>query len=249
MTLQLTVSPDFSPEHVAGWYVFNTWLQRRLGVRVHLELHDDFQQQHRAIEEDRVDLIFANPYDASMLVRQRGFQAIAAPGGEPDEVVVAVAANSEVHRVTDLPQGLRVAQTRDPDVRLIGMMLMEPADLAADRVQPVVVSSYVLVAKHLLLGRADVGLFLKKAYDSLSGPTQRQLRPIVTSEISVMRHLLLAGPRFAPHAEALRDLLLTMHEPGQDGGRVLEALALPGWHAQAPDDIDLMIDLMDALTR
>ena len=63
MTLELTVSPDFSPEHIAGWYVFNTWLQRKLGVRIHLELYEDFSAQRQAIAADKVDLIYANPYD------------------------------------------------------------------------------------------------------------------------------------------------------------------------------------------
>ena len=44
MTLQLTVSPDFSPDHIAGWYVFNTWLQRRLGARVHMDMHVFFRE-------------------------------------------------------------------------------------------------------------------------------------------------------------------------------------------------------------
>ena len=82
MTLQLTVSPDFSPDHIAGWYVFNTWLQRKLGVRIHLELYDDFDSQRQAIAANKVDLIYANPYDAAMLVREKGFVAIAACGDD-----------------------------------------------------------------------------------------------------------------------------------------------------------------------
>lgn len=92
--LELTVSPDFSPEHIAGWYVFNTWLQRRLGERIHLELYEDFAAQRQAIAADKVDLIYANPYDAAMLVREKGFVAIAAPRDCPDEVVIAVPADS-----------------------------------------------------------------------------------------------------------------------------------------------------------
>ena len=57
--LELTVSPDFSPEHIAGWYVFNTWLQRRLGERIHLELYEDFAAQRQAIAAERADASFA----------------------------------------------------------------------------------------------------------------------------------------------------------------------------------------------
>lgn len=247
MTLQLTVSPDFSPEHIAGWYVFNTWVQRKLGTRCHLELYDDFGAQHAAIAADRVDLIYANPYDASMLVRERGFVPIAAPIGSSDEALIAVSAESTVQAVEELRPGLRVAQTRDPDVNLIGMIMIEPADLTPDQVVIVPASSYVLVAKQLVLGRADAGFFLKQAFDDLSASTRDRLRVLVTSQISVVRHVLLAGPRFQEHADTLRRELLAMHQPGSDGLTVLEALGLPGWESQDHEETEFMIDLMDAL--
>ncbi len=109
MTLQLTVSPDFSPDFIAGWYVFNTWLQRRLGTRIHLELYDDFVTQRQAIAEDRVDVIYANPHDAAMLVREKGYTALAAPRNKPDEVVVAVHADAAAQHVEDLKPGLKIA--------------------------------------------------------------------------------------------------------------------------------------------
>jgi phosphonate transport system substrate-binding protein len=247
--LQLTVSPDFSPDHIAGWYVFNTWLQRQLGVRIHLELYDDFEAQRRAIAADRVDLIYANPYDASMLVRDKGFVAVAAPSGRPDEAVIAVPADSPVQHVEDLRPGTRVALTRDPDVNLIGMIMLEPADLKAADVVTNTVNSYVLVAKHLMLGRADCGFFLKEAFDDLSAPVRRQLRPLVTSQISVVRHVLLAGPRFASRVPQLVELLVGLDPAQSDGRRLLEALAMPGWERQDHEDTEFMIDLMDALMR
>ena len=42
MSYMFTVSPDFSPDRLSGWYIFNTWMQRQLGVDIHLELYDDF---------------------------------------------------------------------------------------------------------------------------------------------------------------------------------------------------------------
>ena len=102
MTCQMTVSPDFSPEHIAGWYVFNTWLQRTLGTRCHLELYDDFASQRAAIQADRIDLIYANPFDAAMLVREKGFSPIAAPVGSSDEVLVAVSRESSIRHIEDL---------------------------------------------------------------------------------------------------------------------------------------------------
>jgi phosphonate transport system substrate-binding protein len=246
MTLQLTVSPDFSPDHIAGWYVFNTWLQRRLGTRIHLELYDDFIAQRQAIAEDRVDLIYANPHDAAMLVREKGYTALVAPRDKPDEVVLAVLADAAVQRVEDLQPDLKIAVTRDPDVNLIGMILLEPADLDRDNTVTTQLSSYVLVAKQLLTGRADCGFFLKDAYDDLSAPIRRQLRMLVTSQISVIHHVMLASPRCVELHAPLRELLLTMDREA-DTRRVLEGLGLTGWEDQDPESTEFMIDLMDTL--
>jgi phosphonate transport system substrate-binding protein len=60
MPYNFTVSPDFGPDHLAGWYVFNTWVQRILGEAVHLEIYRDFASQRRAIDAGDVDLIL-NP--------------------------------------------------------------------------------------------------------------------------------------------------------------------------------------------
>lgn len=246
MTLELTVSPDFSPDHIAGWYVFNTWLQRQLGERIHLELYDDFDSQRRAIAADKVDLIYANPFDAAMLVREKGFTALAAPINRPDEAVIAVHVDSPVNTVEDLKPGARLAVTSDPDVNLIGMIMLESADLGRDTTVINQVDSYVLVAKHLLTGKADAGFFLKDAFDDLSKVIRKQLKPLVTSQISDVRHTLLVGPRCAHLQDKLGQLLVAM--AGGDGRSVLESLGLEGWEALDHEATEFMIDLMDTLT-
>ena len=247
MTFNLTVSPDFSTDHIAGWYIFNTWLQRKLGCRVHLELYDNFAAQRQAIADDKVDLIFANPYDAAMLVRERGFSAIATPQGKKDEVVIAAAIESQYQCVEDLKPGAIIAVTQDPDVNLIGAIMLEPADLNRENIVFKQASTYVLVAKHLLQRNADAGFFLKEAYADLSQVIQKGLRILVTSQISVVRHVMLVGPKFSEHKDVFQELLLNMQSDLPQGPRVLEAMGLPGWERQTIEDTEFMIDLMDTL--
>ncbi len=73
MSFMFTVSPDFTPDHLSGWYIFNTWLQRQSDIAIHLEMYNDFHSQREAIQNDSIDLIYANPFDAAMLVREKGF--------------------------------------------------------------------------------------------------------------------------------------------------------------------------------
>ena len=162
-------------------------------------------------------------------------------------MVIAVQADSPVQSVEDLQPGLRLAVTRDPDVNLIGMILLESADLSRENTVTQQVSTYVVLARTLLQGKADCGFFLKEAFDDLSAPIRRQLRPVMTSQISLVHHVLLVGPRCAELRDALQALVLGMSDPGSDGRATLQALGLSGWDRQDQEDTEFMIDLMDTL--
>lgn len=246
MTYKFTVSPDFTPDHLSGWYIFNTWLQKQTETAIHLEMYDDFHSQREAIAKDQIDLIYANPYDASMLVREKGFVALVKPQGKSDEAIIAVNVNSTVHCVTDLKPGTKVAYTDDPDVRLVGMIMLEPGDLSINTIQSKLYDTYVLVAKHVLQDEADVGIFLAEAYDGLSGMIKKRLRVLVRSQIGVIHHALLIGPGLQSHKETFERCLLQMLEDPKGKG-VLESLGFKGWEKVEDEEMEFMIDLMDTL--
>ncbi len=246
MSIVMSVSPDFSPDHIAGWYIFNTYLQRQLEIPIHLELYNNFDEQRQAIANDEIDLIFANPYDASMLVRDKGFMAIAAPEDSADEAIIATRADSDIKQIEDLKEGTRIAHTDDPDVNMMGMIMLEPADLNKDNTTSTTVDSYPLVAKQLLQGNADVGFFLDEAFDNLSGLIKDQMQLLIRSQIFVIRHVLLAGPKLADKHQNLRDVLQNMQND-EKGPGVLKALGFSNWDMQEHEDTEFMIDLMDTL--
>lgn len=246
MSLNLTVSPDFSPEKISGWYIFNTWLQRKTGLGIHLELYEGFAQQRQAIADDRVDLIYANPFDATMLVREKRFVALAQPAGHPDEAVVAVGAASPVRQVEDLRPGIRVVSTADPDVNMMGMIMLEPADITLDNVRCDTLGTYPLVAKQLMNGSADVGIFPARAFDGFSSLVRGSLRPLVRSQISVVRHMLLAGPKAVADLPVLREVILGMAADDK-GLAILKELGFSHWEASSQEDVEFMIDLVDTL--
>jgi len=246
MTYQMAISPDFPPQQIAGWYIFNTWLQNQLGVGIHLELYPDFPSQREAILNDKVDLVYANPYDAAMLIREKGFQVLARPQGKRDEAIIATHANAPFETVEDLQPGIRLAATIDPAVYLLGMMMLEPAELDESNVQVKRVESYPVAAKLLLQGEAEIAFFLKEAYEELSGLTRQQLKVLVDSQIGDLFHAFLVGPRLASQADAIREALLGMSASPKGRG-VLETLGFPGWESVTLDDAEFMINLVEAL--
>lgn len=246
MTYVMTVSPDFSPAQIAEWYIFNTWLQKKLDLHIHLELFDSFDAQRKAIAEDKIDLIFANPFDASMLVREKGFIAIAKPNDKADEAIIAVAADSGAEDVTDLEPGIKIAKTDDPDVNMIGMIMLEPADLNAENTSSMVLDSYAIAARQVVTGKADVGFFLAEAYDSFSELVKSQLSILVRSQISVISHAFMVSPRAQEHVKVLQDALLSMADDPKTRD-VLAGMGFSGFQKQSYEDTEFMIDLMDTL--
>lgn len=246
MSFMFTVSPDFSPDHISGWYIFNTWLQKQTGEGIHLEMYDNFDNQRQAIKNDQIDLIYANPYDAAMLVREKGFQPLVKAQGVSDEAIIAVNADNKVEDVAHLSSGVKVAFTDDPDVKMMGMIMLEPGDLDASNITPIISDSYIVVAKHLLKGEADVGIFLAEAYDDLSSVIKKQLRILVHSQISVIHHSLMIGPKLLHRKGEILETLVNMS--GDEKGKgVLQSLGFEAWNKVEDEEMEFMIDLMDTL--
>jgi phosphonate transport system substrate-binding protein len=247
MSFLFTVSPDFTPDHLSGWYIFNTWLQKQIGVPIHLEMYNDFNAQREAIRQDKIDLIYANPYDAAMLVREKGFQPLVKPAGVSDEAIIAVGAANPVDDVADLTPGAKLAFTDDPDVKMMGMIMLEPGDLDVRNLQSLPCDTYVQVTKRLVRGEADIGIFLAEAFDGLSEMIKKQLKILVRSQISVIHHSLMIGPGLVDKREQFQQCLLGM--TGDEKGRgVLESLGFEAWEKVDDEEMEFMIDLMNTLT-
>ncbi len=244
----MSVSPDIGPDQLAGWFIFNTWMQRQWGRTVHLELYSSFQAQRDAIRRDEINLIYANPFDAAMLVREKGFTALAAPLGKSDEVVIAVNADSPIQRVEDLPVHCRVALTDAPDVNTISSIMLEPANISPQTQQRTVADTYVVVAKLLLQEKVDVGFFLADAYDNLSRIVRSRLRVLLRSQIHDIRHVLLAEPGLETQHERLKEMLSGMHADAK-GKDALQNLGFTDWEMLQQEDTEFMIDLMDTLVN
>ena len=246
MTYNLTVSPDFKPDLISGWFIFNTWLQKQLSQSVHLELYQSFAEQDKALQDKKVDLIYANPYDISRLVRDEGFVPVAKPKAKPDEAVVATRADGSIDCLEDVPANLRIAQTNAPDVNTIGMILLEPADLLMDDIDIKQYANYTTVAKSLINDDADVGFFLAEAFNEFSGLVKKKLKPIISSNIYLIHHALLVGPELLNYEADLRGILCDMHLDDK-GKKILADLEISQFEPMDTEEAEFMIDLMDTL--
>lgn len=247
MTLNFLIAPDFSPERFAGWHMLNTLLQRRSGVKLHLLTPASPAEQVELLAAGNVDLVYANPFDAVDMIRHQGYVPFARPAGKSDEMVIATAAGSALQRLEDIRPGSRIALTDNKDVKLIGLRLLEPADLTEALIEWVPVENFQATARLILKGEVQAGFFLAEAYASLTRMTRNQLRVLVESRISDISHVVLAHPRMAGDLPRVSQALLGIGSEPADRD-VLDALGLPkGFEPMSQEDAEFMIDLMDTL--
>jgi phosphonate transport system substrate-binding protein len=181
-----------------------------------------------------------------MLVREKGFLPLVKAKDVSDEAIIAVSADNAVEDVAHLSSGIKVAVTEDPDVHMIGMIMLEAGDLDASNIQTRFYNNHVLIAKNLIQGEADVGIFLAQAFDDLSNLTKKQLKILVRSQISVIYHSLMIGPKLANRRSEIQDLLLNMNDD-EKGKNVLNSLGFEAWDNVEGEEMEFMIDLMDTL--
>lgn len=249
MTFDFMVAPDFPPDRFSGWYMFNTWLQRRSGIGIHLQMPADRAEQSALLATRTPDLIYANPFDAADLVRNRGYRAFARPVGQSDEMLIACAADARFECVEDLPAGACIALTANTDVKLIGLRLLEPADLTEADLSWQVADSYQAVARQVMGGQAQAGFFLAEAFHAFSRMTRARMKVLVESQLRDITHVVLSHPRIDADLPALRAAVLAIGT-GPDAGEaeVLSALGFAeGFAPMQAEEVEFMIDLMDTL--
>ena len=247
MSYMFTVSPDFTPEHLSGWYIFNTWLQKKIDTHIHINMVNDFSELSKAIDADSIDLIYANPCDIAKLVREKSFTPIAKPVGSHDETVIITNCDNPVTAIEALESGLKIAMTDVPDVNTIGMIMLEPADITLSDVEVIQCSNYITVVKKVINGEADIGFLLADAYGEFSNLVKSKIQPIITSKIHVLHHALLAGPNFADKQSLLQETILAMHND-KSGVGILKSLELEKWDLMDHNEAEFLIDLIDTLS-
>lgn len=247
MSLNFLIAPDFAPERFAGWHMLNTVLQKRSGESLHLLTPASVAEQAELIAKGDVAAVYANPFDAASMIRDAGYVAVARPLGKSDEMVMATRADSPLDSIDGLKPGCKIALTDNKDVKLIGLRLLEAADLTEADVQWQLVESYQAAARMTIKGEVDIGFFLAEAYNSLSRLTKTQLKPLMESKLADITHVLLIHPRIGASLDKLRDALLGLAGTA-DGQPALDELGIEqGFEAMSVEDGEFMIDLMDTL--
>ncbi|WP_182405102.1 PhnD/SsuA/transferrin family substrate-binding protein [Psychrobacter sp. GP33] len=245
-THNMLIAPDFSPERFAGWHMFNILIQKRANLNMHLNIPASHAEQEELISAGNIQVIYANPFDATTLIREQGYRAVARPIGKSDEMVIAAAANSDINCLEDLTVGATISMANNRDVKLIGLRLLEAVDLEENDLNWTVTETYQAAARQVIKGESQAAFFLAEIFHSFSRLTKAQLSVLIESDLADISHVLLIKDDF-PDTDILMDAILNLHND-EDGKAALTELGMPqGFEVMSEEDGEFMLDLMETL--
>lgn len=227
-----------SSQQMNGWYFFNTYLQKRLGKEIHMEL------SHGAITEndiraEQMDIVFAKPFEATRLLLQNNFRPLLRPIDQSDEVTLLVRADDPREDISDYRGGKAVTADFDNFIYLLGRFLLDESGSASKDLEYHFTGNEIKALQTLLKGQADILFMSSETYQGLSGLTRKMIKEMDRSETALAFHAFCIAPHCEGIGAAFTDVLLDMNRDSQ-GRQVLTDLGIEGWISPTRDEIDML---------
>jgi len=221
-----------SGQQLTGWYLLNTYLQRRLKKAIH------FEQANDSLNSHMIDLLFARPFEACNMMTEHDFIPLLRPSHETDEVVLLIRADDG----RDLPdyQGVTVATaSKNSFVYLLGRFLCDEGGLDSGQLKYDFSGNEIKALQSLIRKKCDLMFMLKKTYDGLSSFSRSNVRKLDESATDFASHLFCVSPYLEKEGQLLAEILAGM---GQDlqGQQILQDIQIEGWIKPEPSELDML---------
>lgn len=210
-------------QQLSGWYLLNTYLQRRLEQPIHLEQ----PQLGQDMNEVSVDLLFSKPFDACSLIKNQGFTPLMRPIGDADEVVILMRAD-DPRKLEDITQPEVVTVSQYNFVYILGRSLCDENGLDSKSFNYQYAGNEIKALQTLVKGKADVLYMLKKTYNGLSSFARGATRLVDESTTNFAFHFFCAAPYLSELHQPLVEVFSEMGDSEQ-GRQVLSDIQIDGW--------------------
>ncbi len=217
-----------SGSQLTGWYLFNTYIQRRLQRAIHFE-----QEQDK--KSGNIDLFFAKPFEACSIIHKKNFIPIMRPIGEADEVVILVR-EDDSRELTDFTNINVVTASEGSFVYLLGRFLCDENGLDSEQFSFHFAGNEIKALQMLIRKKADVLFMLKKTYDGLSSFGKKNIRIVDESKTDFAFHQFCVAPYMKKEAKELTTILEAMANDDK-GKEILKDIQFEGWCV--PDEGEL----------
>ena len=241
---KFSVCPHDTAKNLFGWFLLNTYLQRKTGCALHFEPCHTFVEERGNVFSDEYHLVYTNPYSALIFNAELGFIPIAKPIGIFDETVMIA------RRDADLPTG-RIKLATATDMLIVydlGLALLEQQNIPRGRCDFTFIGTHLKTVQVIADGLFDLGFVFSETWHGLTESTRQQLRVVAESSSQLAYHCFCVAPAWLDRRELLQEILCGM--PNDEPGKaILEDLRIPGFDALPMNALDSLRVLVDKLAQ
>ncbi len=226
-----------SGQQLTGWYLLNTYLQRRMQRAIH------FEQAQETINETTTDILFAKPFEAYSLIKRRGFIPLMRPQAEADEVVILTRAD-DMRGLHEFAQASVVTASQDSFVYLLGRFLCDENGLDSSKFEFQFSGNEIKSLQMLLKKKVDLLFMLKKTYQGLASFSRNSVRKLDESSTDFAFHLFSIAPQLAEEGKVLTQILTDMVND-EAGKNILKDIEFEGWCAVEEGELNMLKMVFD----
>lgn len=225
-------------QQLTGWYLLNTYLQRRMQRAIHFEQFQD------ANNEASIDILFAKPFEACDMMKRRDFIPLMRPVAEADEVVILTRADDERTTLEQF-QGVEVVTSSECSfVYLLGRFLCDESGVDSSKFTFTFAGNEIKSLQMLLKKKADLLFMLKKTYEGLASFSRNSVRKLDESSTDFAFHLFSVAPQLSEEGKVLTQILKEM-ETDTTGAEILKDIEFQGWCAVEEGELAMLKMVFD----
>lgn len=227
------VSSLHSTHQLSGWYLFNTYLQRKMQRAIHFEQFQD-------VKTESFHLFFAKPFDACMMMNKKRFIPLVRPDNEADEVVILTRADDN-RELIDFKetQANVVCSDQGSFVYLLGRFLCDESDLESTGFNYDFSGNEIKAIQMLIRKKADIAFILKKTYEGLSSFSRKNVRKIDESTTDFAFHQFCIAPNLKSQGDDVIEILTGM-ENDEKGQQILMDIQFNGWVKPEEGELNML---------
>ncbi len=246
MALNYSVSPYLSHNNKTVWADFEKLLRNKEKLSLQFKKYSSPRAFNKEFSSGQLGLIYADPFHASLLLRNHGYLPIARALGQYDEAAVVVRADSSILDIQDLDSQMYLSISVEPVNRILGRLLLQPADMDEDEMVCRYHRTHRLVVRDLLLDKTDVGVIAASNFDQLKPEIKTRLRILVRTQVYLFSSLWMLSPEHIEQYPALAGAFNRMHKY-KKGNRILKKFNTKSWLNVEQIKAEEMADLLHML--
>ncbi len=245
-TINYSVSPYLLDNNKTTWSEFENLLHKKASLSLRFKKYASSRAFKKNLANDELGLIYADPYHASILLRNHGYWPVARAMGQYDEALVVVQADSNLMDIQDLKPQMYMSISVEPINRLLGRLLLQPADINEDDMVCRYHRTQKSVVHDLLTDKTDVGVLSSKSFDRLQPKIKSKLRVLVRSQAYLFSALWMLSPKTAEQYPVISRTFRRMHK-NRTGSKILRTFNTHSWLQVEQVNAEEMADLLNML--